>query len=212
MWRINRVLILEVGGCPRSFESPLSQTGSPCLFCLTPTHSPNPSLPQEDDQPLRLPRQIPRFLLLAPISGSPCSQLARATCVLVCDPHPPSYCHFTCQWQFVLQKTQRGCLELASSASQLCPWPEGLYLPGAGRRSGHPSGQSHPLSSPGSAQSYWPLADAGTAQTGDAGHTSFPHRSHKANCGFLSHGAVISSAVTEVPGCLLSNNLYLSIQ
>lgn len=122
--------------------------GSPCLFCPTPTHSPNPSLPQEGDQPLRLPGQIPPCLPLAPISDLHVHSWQELPGPWVRDPHPPSHHHFTCQWQFVLQKTRRGCLELASAASQLCTWPEGSCLPGAARRSGHPSGQSQPLSSP----------------------------------------------------------------
>lgn len=134
-----------MGVAPILLQALFLKPGSPCLFCPTPTHSPNPSLPQESDQPLRLPGQIPPCLLLARISDLHVRSWQELPGSWVRDPHPPSYYHFTCQWQFVLQKTQRGCLELASPASQLCTWLEGLCLP-RGNQAVRPPLWAKPLS------------------------------------------------------------------
>lgn len=60
------------------------------------------------------------------------------------------------------------------SASQLCPWPEGLCLPGAARSQATPLSRATSVLPRDQLSPTGPLADAGTAQAGDAGHTSFP--------------------------------------
>ena len=52
------------------------------------------------------------------------------------------------EYWFEAQEESAWAFRAAAPASQLCTWPERSCLPWAARRSGQPSGQSHPLSSP----------------------------------------------------------------
>lgn len=72
-----------------------------------------------------------------------------------------------------------------------------------------PLGKATPCPPPGAAQ--WALADAETVRADDAGHTGFSSPSSQGMLWVSVLCSGISSAVTNVPRCLLSNYLCIFI-